>query len=147
MPAAQKEGLVVIELFLGISATTEALLRARVKIKKLYCCEIDPKAQAVTKARASDWLHVFPELLKPSALEGFHSFFPQNVTVDWTFPRPSHGGTRLNCCRFPMPGIFSRVRPSPRLSRPKNTPVSGDHARHPLDSLTSGPLRLAYQKR
>jgi hypothetical protein len=44
-----------------------------------------------------------------------------------------------------MPGIFSRVRPSLRLSRPKNTPVSGDHARHPLDSPTSGPLRLAYQ--
>jgi hypothetical protein len=44
MPAAQEEGLVVVELFLGISATTEALLRAGVKIKKLYCCEIDPKA-------------------------------------------------------------------------------------------------------
>jgi hypothetical protein len=56
MPAAQEEGLVVVELFSGISATTEALLRAGVKIKKLYCCEIDPKTQAVIKARASDWL-------------------------------------------------------------------------------------------
>jgi hypothetical protein len=53
MPAAQEEGLVVVELFSGISATTEALLWAGVKIKKLYCCEIDPKAQAVAKARAS----------------------------------------------------------------------------------------------
>jgi phospholipid N-methyltransferase len=44
MPAAQEEGLVVVELFLGISATTEALLRLGVKIEKLYCCEIDPKA-------------------------------------------------------------------------------------------------------
>jgi hypothetical protein len=76
MPAAQEEGLVVVELFSGISATTEALLRAGVKIKKLYCCEIDPKARAVTKLRASDWLQVFPELLQPSALEGFHSFLP-----------------------------------------------------------------------
>jgi hypothetical protein len=42
MPAAQEAGPVVVELFLGISATTEALLRAGVKIKKLYCCEIDP---------------------------------------------------------------------------------------------------------
>jgi hypothetical protein len=56
MPAAQEEGLVVVELLSGINATTEALLRAGVKIKKLYCCEIDPKTQAVTKARASDWL-------------------------------------------------------------------------------------------
>jgi hypothetical protein len=44
MPTVQKEGQVVVEFFLGISATTEALLRAGVKIKKLYCCEIDSKA-------------------------------------------------------------------------------------------------------
>jgi hypothetical protein len=82
MLAAQEERLVVVKLFLGISATTEALLRAGVKIKKLYCCEIDPKARAVTKLRASDWLQVFPEkLLQPSALEGFHSFLPQNVEL------------------------------------------------------------------
>jgi hypothetical protein len=54
MPAAQEEGMVVVELFSGISATTEALLRDGVRIKKLYCCEIDPKARAVTKSRASD---------------------------------------------------------------------------------------------
>jgi hypothetical protein len=81
MPAAQEEGRVVVELFSGISATTEALLRAGVKSKKLYCCGIDPKAQAVTKARASDWLQVVSELLQPSALEVFHSFFPQNVEL------------------------------------------------------------------
>jgi hypothetical protein len=44
MAATQGEGLVVVELFLGTSATTEALLRAAVTIKKLYCCEFDPKA-------------------------------------------------------------------------------------------------------
>jgi site-specific DNA-cytosine methylase len=59
MPAAQEEGLVVVELFSGISATTKALLRAGVKITKLYCREIDPKARAVTKLRANDWLQVF----------------------------------------------------------------------------------------
>jgi hypothetical protein len=48
MPAVQEEGLVVVELFSGINATTEALLRAEVIIKKLYCCEIDPKARAVS---------------------------------------------------------------------------------------------------
>jgi hypothetical protein len=69
MPAAQEEGLVVVEL------------RAGVKIKKLYCCELDPKARAVTKSRASDWLQVFPELLQPFALEGVHSSLPQNVEL------------------------------------------------------------------
>jgi hypothetical protein len=46
MPAAQEEGLVVVELSSGISATTEALLRVGVRIRKLYCCELDPKAKA-----------------------------------------------------------------------------------------------------
>jgi hypothetical protein len=81
MPVAQEEELVVVELFLGISATTETLLRAGVKINNLYCCELDPKARAVNKTRASDWVQVFPELLQPSALEGFHSFLPQNVEL------------------------------------------------------------------
>jgi site-specific DNA-cytosine methylase len=72
---------VIVELFLDISAVTKALLRAGLKIKKLHCCEIDPKAQAVTGLRASNWLQVFPELLKPSALESFHSFLPQNVEL------------------------------------------------------------------
>jgi hypothetical protein len=81
MPASQEEGLVVVELFLGISATTKALLRAGVKTKKLYCCKFDPKARAVTKLRASNWLQVFPELLQLAALKGFHSFLPQNVQL------------------------------------------------------------------
>jgi hypothetical protein len=55
MPATQEEGLVVVKLFSGISAATEALLRAGVKIKKSYCCELDPKARAVIKSRASNW--------------------------------------------------------------------------------------------
>jgi hypothetical protein len=110
MPAVQEEGLVVVELFSGISATTEALLRAGVKIKKLYCCEIDPEARAVTKLRASDWLQVFPELLQPAALEGFHSFLPQNVELIGNSHVFSHGEARLNCCRLSMQGILSRVR-------------------------------------
>jgi hypothetical protein len=106
MPAAQEEGLVVIELFLGISATTEALLRAGVKIKKVYCCEIDPEAQAVTKARASDWLQVFPELLKPSALEGFHSSFPQNVKLIGNFHVLAMEKPDSIVAGFPCQGFF-----------------------------------------
>jgi hypothetical protein len=53
MLAVQEKRVVVVELFFGISATTDALLKAGVKIKKLYCCKIDPKAQVVTKSRAS----------------------------------------------------------------------------------------------
>jgi hypothetical protein len=51
---AQEEGLVVFELFSDISATTEALLKAGLKIRKLYCCKIDPKVGAITKSGASD---------------------------------------------------------------------------------------------
>jgi site-specific DNA-cytosine methylase len=70
---------VVVELFLGIS--TEPLLRTGVKIKKLYCCKLDPKARAVTKSRANNRLQVFPKFLQPLALEGFYSFLPQNVEL------------------------------------------------------------------
>jgi hypothetical protein len=105
VPAAQEEELVVVELFSGISATTEALLRAGVKIKKLYCCEIDPKARAVTKSRASDWLQVFPELLQPSALEGFHSFLPQNVELIGNSHVLAMEGPDLIVAGFPCQGF------------------------------------------
>jgi hypothetical protein len=108
MPAAPKKGLVVVELFSGISATTEALLRAGVKIKKLYCCEIDPKARAVTKSRASDWLQVFPELLQPSALKGFHSFLPQNVELIGNSHISAKEKPDLIVAGFPCQG-FSRA--------------------------------------
>jgi hypothetical protein len=108
MPAAQEEGLVVVELFLGISATTEALLRAGVKIKKLYCCEIDPKARAVTKSRASDWLQVFLELLQPAALKGFHSFLPQNVELIGNSHVLAMEKPDLTVAGFPCQG-FSRA--------------------------------------
>src|SRR6476620_6241159 len=36
---------------------------------------------ATTKSRANDWLQVYPEFLAPAALEGFHSFFPQDVEL------------------------------------------------------------------
>jgi site-specific DNA-cytosine methylase len=123
MPAAQEEGLVVVELFLGISATTKALLWAGVKTKKLYCCEIDPKAQAVTKARASDWLQVFPELLKPSALECFHSFFPQNVELIGNFHVLAMEKPDLIVAGFSCQG-FSRVSRQARGSADPRTCLS-----------------------
>jgi hypothetical protein len=36
-------GLVVLELFSGIMATTEALVRCGVKVRKVYACEIESK--------------------------------------------------------------------------------------------------------
>jgi hypothetical protein len=110
MPAAQEEGLVVVELFSGISATTEALLRAGVKIKKLYCCIIDPKARAVTKLRASNWLQVFPEVAA-TVRAGRFQFIPATGRgADWKLACVSHGKARLDCCRLSMPGIFPRIK-------------------------------------
>jgi hypothetical protein len=45
MPAAQEEGLVVVELCLGISATTDALLRAGVKIKSFTAANLTLKQE------------------------------------------------------------------------------------------------------
>ena len=44
-------GVVVLELFAGIMATTEGLLRNGIKIRKVYACEVDPKAREVAEFR------------------------------------------------------------------------------------------------
>jgi site-specific DNA-cytosine methylase len=121
MPAAQEEGLVVVELFSSISATAEALLRARVKIKKLYCCELDPKARAITKSRASNWLQVFPEfkLLQPSALEGFHSFLPQNVELIGNSHVLAMEKPDLIVAGFPCEGFFRASEQARGLADPR----------------------------
>jgi hypothetical protein len=51
---------------------------------------------------------VFPELLKPSALEGFHSFFPQNVELIGNFHMLAMEKPDLIVAGFPCQG-FSRA--------------------------------------
>ncbi|GAQ80425.1 hypothetical protein KFL_000540020 [Klebsormidium nitens] len=47
-------GLVVIELFTGVMATTEALVRSGLKVRKVYACELDKKAQKGFSRAASE---------------------------------------------------------------------------------------------
>lgn len=114
-----QEGSVIVGLFTGIGAVTEALLRAGVTDQKLvvqeeglvivgtvlghrrhdggvaqgrsqdekaqlYGCKIDPKAWAVIKERASDWLQVFPELLHHLHWKVSTRYFCR-MWFDWKF--------------------------------------------------------------
>jgi hypothetical protein len=42
-------GIILIELFGGLLATTEAFLRNGIKVRKLYVCKNDPKAREAAK--------------------------------------------------------------------------------------------------
>jgi hypothetical protein len=60
-------GIVLIELFGGLLATTKAFLRNGIKIRKLYVCENDPKAREAAKFRLEAFSLIFSKLLAPDA--------------------------------------------------------------------------------
>ena len=73
------EGVVVLELFAGIMATTEALLRNGIKIRRVYACEVDPKARDVAEFRLRALSLTFPELLAPEAWAECFTALPQDI--------------------------------------------------------------------
>ena len=72
-------GVVVLELFAGIMATTEGLLRNGIKIRKVYACEVDPKAREVAEFRLKALSLTFPELLAPDAWAECFTALPQDI--------------------------------------------------------------------
>ena len=72
-------GLVVIELFSGLMATTEALVRSGLKVRKVYACELDKKAQKVAEFRLGKLHEMYPGLLSPEAFSNVHGALPDNI--------------------------------------------------------------------
>jgi site-specific DNA-cytosine methylase len=69
-------GLVVLELFSGIMATTEALVRCGVKVRKVYACEIESKTREVAQRRLTTLFTIRPEHLSREAIHGAHTYLP-----------------------------------------------------------------------
>jgi hypothetical protein len=69
-------GLVVLELFSGIMATTEALVRCGVKVRTVYACEIESKTREVAQSRLTTLSTIRPEQLSQEAIHGAHSHLP-----------------------------------------------------------------------
>jgi hypothetical protein len=56
-------GMVVVALFLGLMATTEALLRQGVRIQKVYACEGDATSRLIDAQRLAFLHTTYPEQL------------------------------------------------------------------------------------
>ena len=65
-------GMVVVELFSGLMATTEALLRQGVTIRKVYACELDDKTRKIATRRLAVLHALFPQLLSVEAIKDCH---------------------------------------------------------------------------
>jgi hypothetical protein len=61
-------GMVVVELFPGRMATTEALLRQGIRIRKVYACEGDAKSRLIDAQRLALLHTIYPEQLSEDAI-------------------------------------------------------------------------------
>jgi hypothetical protein len=74
-------GLVVLELFSGIMATTEALVRCGVKVRKVYACDIESKTREVAQRCLITLSTIRPEQLSREAIHGAHSHLSQDIQL------------------------------------------------------------------
>jgi hypothetical protein len=86
-------GIVVVELFSGLMATTEALLRRGFKIQKVYACKGDATSRLVDAHRLALLHTTYPEQLSEDAMRDCHSHLPSNaIQITWghvaTMERP-----------------------------------------------------------
>ena len=72
--------MVVVELFSGLMATTEALLRQGVTVRKVYACEIDAKTRKIAAKRLAVLHTLFPQLLSADAIRDCHDHLGDDVS-------------------------------------------------------------------
>lgn len=80
--------MVVVELFSGLAATTEALLRKGVTIQKVYACELDDKTRKIATRRLAVLHAMFPQhysVWRPSriAMKHWATMFAKSPVVMW----------------------------------------------------------------
>ena len=66
--AVNSEGIVIVELCSGLCATTEALVRNGVKVRRVYACEIDPLCRMVAQQRLTTLVQLYPHLIATEAM-------------------------------------------------------------------------------
>jgi hypothetical protein len=77
-------GMVVVELFPGLTATTEALLRQGVRIQKVYACERDARSRLIDARRLALLYTTYAEQLSENALRECHSHLPAHpIQITW----------------------------------------------------------------
>jgi hypothetical protein len=86
-------GMVVVELFPGLMATTEALLRQGVRIQEVYACKGDATSRLIDAQRLALLHTTYPEQLSEDAIRNCHSHLPAHaIEITWghlaTMDRP-----------------------------------------------------------
>ena len=79
--AVNSSGIVVLELCSGLCATTEALVRSGIKIRKVYACEIDSLSREVAQQRLATLVKLFPHLITSEAIATCHNTLPHDVSA------------------------------------------------------------------
>ena len=77
--AAEREGVVVMELFGGMCAGLEMCLRNGVRVKRYLYCDIEPKVQALASSRVERLSARYPHLFKPESYQKAFVTLPQDV--------------------------------------------------------------------
>jgi hypothetical protein len=77
--SAASSGMVVVELCSGLGATTEALLRQGVKIRKVYACENDEKMRFINEERLATFCKVYPQQISEDAVNDAHTHLPHDI--------------------------------------------------------------------
>jgi hypothetical protein len=99
-------GMVVVELFPGLMATTEAFLRQGVGIQKVYACEGDATSRLIDAQQPALLYTTYPEQLSKDAIRECHSHLPAHaIQITWghvaTMVRPD-----LVVASFPGQGFL-----------------------------------------
>jgi hypothetical protein len=127
-------GMVVVELCSGLGATTEALLRQGVKIRKVYACENDEKMRFINEERLATFCKVYSKQISENAVIDAHTHLPHDIrritrSHAATMERPN-----LVVVGFPCQG-FSRASGNCN-GRTRYRCSSANHVRKPwLSSL------------
>jgi hypothetical protein len=74
-----EQGVVVVELFGGMCAGLEALLRLGCRVSHYYYCDKDPAAQRIAAHRINGFKVLYPHLLPESAVADAFTALPQDV--------------------------------------------------------------------
>jgi hypothetical protein len=133
-------GLVVLELFSGIMATTEALVRCGVKVRKVYACEIESKTREVAQHRLTTLSTIRPEQLSREAIHGAHSHLPQDIQLITRRHSEQMEKPNLVVAGFPLPRLFDGLCYSEGSAGASDRPLSGGAPRHTLDLEDSWPM-------
>jgi hypothetical protein len=124
-------GLAVLELFSGIMATTEALVRCGVKVRKVYACEIESKTREVAQRRLITLSTIRPEQLSREAVHGADSHLCQDIQLI----------TRRHIEQMEKPDLVVVGFPCQGFSMASDTPKS---LRDPRTALFQEALRVIH---